>query len=59
MIYMKQLEIEEISRRLRSNDLGIPGTVCYAFHLSTPLEIGPSARSVDPWTFVRILAQTF
>ena len=33
MIYMKQLEIEEISRRLRSNDLGIPGTVCYAFHL--------------------------
>jgi len=24
MIYMKQLEIEEISRRLRSNDLGIP-----------------------------------
>ena len=31
MIYMKQLEIEEISRRLRSNDLGIPGTVCYAF----------------------------
>ena len=48
MIYMKQLEIEEISRRLRSNDLGIPGTVCYAFHLSTPLEIGPSARSVDP-----------
>ena len=26
MIYMKQLEIEEVSRRLRSNDLGIPGT---------------------------------
>jgi len=24
MIYMKQLEIEEVSRRLRSNDLGIP-----------------------------------
>ena len=23
-IYIKQLEIEEISKRLRSNDLGIP-----------------------------------
>jgi hypothetical protein len=23
-MYIKQLEIEEISRRLRSNDLGIP-----------------------------------
>ena len=27
MIYMKQLEIEEVSRRLRSNDLGIPGNI--------------------------------
>ena len=27
MIYMKQLEIEEVSRRLRSNDLGIPGKI--------------------------------
>ena len=50
MIYMKQLEIEEISRRLRSNDLGIPGTVCYAF-------FHPTAKIMVH--FYKGVAQTF
>lgn len=37
MIYMKQLEIEEVSRRLRSNDLGIP---------ANPEERSPSPEPV-------------